>query len=92
MIVVSQNGKTVFPLEQVMLGIEKKVGWRAEVSYDIVLYPLGANPLTEDPTAIAEFTKEEDAEDALKILVDRYGMGRKTFYLSQIVSEGEANG
>jgi len=79
MIVVSQDGKTVFPLEQVMLGIEKKVGWRAEVSYDIVLYPLGANPLTEDPTAIAEFTKEEDAEDALMDLLSSYQRDAKVF-------------
>lgn len=89
MIVVSQDGKTVFPLEQVMLGIEKKVGWRAEVSYDIVLYPLGANPLTEDPTAIAEFTKEEDAENALMTLVSYYGVGNKVFYLAQFMSEGD---
>ena len=91
MIVVSQDGKTVFPLEQVMLGIEKKVGWRAEVSYDIVLYPLGANPLTEDPTAIAEFTKEEDAENALMTLVDCYGKDKKVFYMALFWSE-ENNG
>lgn len=89
MIVVSQDGKTVFPLEQVMLGIEKKVGWRAEVSYDIVLYPLGANPLTEDPTVIAEFTTEEDAENALMTLVSYYGVGNKVFYLAQFMSEGD---
>lgn len=91
MIVVSQDGKTVFPLEQVMLIVER-VGWGSKTKYGIVFYPMWADPFAKDPTVVAEFTKEEDAEDALKILVDRYGMGRKTFYLSQIVSEGEANG
>lgn len=91
MIVVSQDGKTVFPLEQVMLKVEQ-VGWGHKAKHGLVFYPMWANPFTEDPTIIAEFTKEEDAEDAIKTLVDRYGMGRKTFYLSQVMSEVGDNG
>lgn len=89
MIVVSQDGKTVFPLEQVMLGTRKGWGRFHCPKYEIVLYPLGANPLTEDPTVIADFTSEEDAENALMTLVSYYGVGNKVFYLAQFMSEGD---
>lgn len=91
MIVVSQDGKTVFPLEQVMLGTRKGWGEFHCPKYEIVLYPLGANPLTEDPTVIADFTKEEDAEDALMTLVDCYGKDKRVFYMALFWSE-ENNG
>ena len=76
MIVVSQDGKKVFPLEQVMLEVEK--GW-GRGKHKIVLFHLGGNPLTEDPIVIAEFRKEEDADNALMDLLSSYQRDAKVF-------------